>query len=216
MAATTPSIPRLGFAIAGAEVVDHAAVPTLRFDVAVESRGGHEVRSVLLDAQVRIAPRRRPYGEADQENLFHLFGPAKAWGSTLQTLLWTRTTLVIPPFSGSTVVGLPITCTYDLEVSAAHYLNALSDGDVPLEFLFSGSVFYAGPGGMLQTARISWEEEADFRMPLSLWREAMDRHFPQTAWIRLGRESFERLCAFRSREALPSWDATVEVLLRDG
>ena len=67
---------------------------------------------------------------------------------------WTRATLVVPPFSDATSVTLPVTCSYDLEVNATNYLSGLQDGEVPLEFLFSGSVFYAGPGGMLQTARI--------------------------------------------------------------
>jgi hypothetical protein len=213
VAATLPTIPRLAFAVLGAEPVEHAAVPSLRFDLRVDSVSGHDVRSVLLDVQVRIAARRRPYAVAEQKGLFDLFGPAKAWGTSLQSLQWTRTTLVVPPFEQSTVVGLPVTCTYDLEVAAARYFDALEGGDVPLEFLFSGSVFYTGAGGMLQTARISWEEEAEFRMPVRVWKATMERHFPGAAWVRLGRESFDRLSAYRTAGALPGWDAAVDALL---
>jgi len=46
-----------------------------------------------------------------------------------------------------------------------------------------------------------------------VWREAIDRHFPQSAWLRLGRERFDRLCTFRARRGLLSWDAAVDALL---
>jgi hypothetical protein len=137
------------------------------------------------------------------------------WGTTLRTLLWSRLTTVVPPFTGSTVVELPLVCTYDFEVAAARYLDALDDGIVPLELLFSGAVFYAGPDGRLQTVRISWESEAEYRMPVAVWRGVMDRHFPDAAWLRLGRGQFDRLLAFRSERALGSWDAAVDVLLEE-
>jgi hypothetical protein len=42
----------------------------------------------------------------------------------------------------------------------------------------------------------------------------MDRHFPGAAWLRLGRESFERLHAYRARQALLTWEDAVDSLLR--
>ena len=90
-------------------------------------------------------------------------------------------------------------CSYDMEVLASKYFDALEDGEVPLEFLFSGTVFYAGAGGLLQIARISWEQEAEYRLPVSVWKETMEAHFRGTAWLRLGKERFDRLCAFKSR-----------------
>ena len=38
-------------------------------------------------------------------------------------------------------------CTYDFDVSGATYLHALRDGEVPLLFLFSGTVFCRGRTG---------------------------------------------------------------------
>jgi hypothetical protein len=210
---STGSIPELRFAVLAAEPAQHAAVPTLRFKLRVESARGEPIRSVLLDAQVRIAARRRAYDSGAEERLFELFGPPSAWGTTLRTLLWTRTTLVVPPFTGSTEVELPVACTYDLEVAAARYFHALDDGDVPLEFLFSGSVFYGGEDGRLQTARLPWESEAEFRMPVAVWRQAMEQHFRGQAWLRLDRESFDRLCAFKARERLATWDDVFTRLL---
>ena len=216
MAATSPvigSAPALAFAIVGAARVEHAAAPTLAFSVRVEAPGGAAIRSVLLDVQVQIAARRRRYDAAAEERLTELFGPVKDWGSTLRNLLWTRATLIVPPFTGSTVVELPIACSYDLDVLATKYLDALAGGDVPLEFLFSGSVFYAGEGGQLQVARIAWEGDAEYRLPVAVWRETMDHHFRGTAWVRLGKDSFDRLAAYKARGTLPTWDAAIDELI---
>jgi len=204
------SVPVLGFAVEGAEPVEHAAAPTIAFAVRIESGDERPVRSVLLDVQVQIATRRRRYDEATHDRLFELFGPIEHWGTTLQALLWTRATLVVPPFTGATVVQLPIACSYDLEVAASRYFDALDGGDVPLEFLFSGTVFYGRP---LQAGRISWESEAGYRMPVALWRETMERHFPGTAWLRLPKASFDRLVAHKSRHALATWEDVVDSLL---
>jgi hypothetical protein len=204
--------PRLEFAVRGVRALRPAAVPTLAFALAIDA-GDASVRSVLLDVQLQIAATRRAYAPREQELLGELFGTPERWGRTLRTLPWLRTTLVVEPFEGATVVDLEVPCSYDLEVAAARYLAALGDGDVPLELLFSGTVFHAGPGGRLQVARIGWDSEAPARLPVAIWREAMDQHFPGVAWLRLDRERFERLVAYRARHALTSWEATVDALL---
>jgi hypothetical protein len=209
-------VPQLSFGVTDAVAERYSAAPILNFALSIERLGGGVVRSVLLDTQIQIAARQRPYGGAEQAALVELFGTPERWGTTLRTLLWTRTTLVVPPFTDSVQVTLPVACSYDLEANAANYLSGLRDGEVPLEFLFSGSVFYAGPGGMLQTARISWEQEAQYRLPVSIWREAMDRHFPGVAWLRLGRPAFDRLRAYKAEHGLRTLEDAVERLLGEG
>jgi hypothetical protein len=198
-------VPELAFAVEGAARVEHAAVPTIAFTLGVESGDERPVRSVLLDVQVQIAARRRPYDDRAHDRLFELFGPVEQWGTSLRTLPWTRTTLVVPPFTGRTTVELPIACSYDLEVAASRYFDALDGGEVPLEFLFSGTVFYGTP---LQAGRISWESEAGYRMPVALWRETMERYFRGTAWLRLPKPSFDRLTAHKSSPTPCSTRAT--------
>jgi hypothetical protein len=112
------------------------------------------------------------------------------------------------------VADMPVTCTYDLEVAATKYFHALEGGEVPLEFLFSGMVFYTGEDGRLQTERISWEKEAEFRMPVRLWKEMMEHYFPNSAWIRLHKDAFNQLYDYKVRRGLPTWEAAVEALLR--
>jgi hypothetical protein len=207
-------VPNLDFRVEGAEVPAFAAIPSLLFKLRIENLEGEPIRSVALNTQIRIAATQRHYDGAEQERLLELFGEPSRWKDTLRSLLWTHTILQVPRFSGSTVVDMPVTCTYDLEVVATKYFFALEEGDVPLEFLFSGTVFYAAEGGRLQTAWISWEKEAEFRLPVRLWKEMMERYFPNSAWIRLRKDAFAQLYDYKIRMGLPTWEATVEALLR--
>ena len=206
-------MPDLDFGVEGAEVLEFSAVPSLLFKLRIENLEEEPIRSVALNTQIRIAATQRHYGAAEQERLVELFGEPSRWKDTLRSLLWTHTVLQVPPFSGSTVVDMPVPCTYDLEVVAAKYFYALVEGEVPLEFLFSGTVFYAGEGGRLQVARISWEKEAEFRLPIRLWKEMMEHYFPNSAWIRLRKDAFDRLYDYKVRRGLPTWEAAVEALL---
>jgi hypothetical protein len=109
-----------------------------------------------------------------------------------------------------------VPCSYDLHVAASRYFDGLDGGVVPLEFLFSGTVFAAGPGGMLQATRISWEADAEYPFPVALWQETMERYFRGTAWLRLRKDAFDRLAAYKSRRALATWeDAIVSLLERE-
>ena len=67
--------------------------------------------------------------------------------------------------------------------------------------------------GALQVSRISWAAEAAYRLPVRVWREAIDAHFPDSAWLRLDRDASDRLAAFKASRTLPSWEAALDVLL---
>src|SRR3954469_9904792 len=110
-AATTAE---LAFAVEGAERLEHAAVPTLRFALRITAPEGVAIRSVLLDTQIQIAARRRGYDKGAGGKRCGLFGPPPGWGSPLRTLPWTRVPSVVPPFTGSTLVDVPVPCSYDL------------------------------------------------------------------------------------------------------
>jgi hypothetical protein len=206
-------VPDLSFEVVDAEVLPFAAVPSLLFKLRVENLEDEPVRSVALNTQIRISATQRHYEAGEQERLLELFGEPSRWKDTLRSLLWTHTVLQVPPFSTSTVVDMPVPCTYDLEVVAAKYFHALQDGEVPLEFLFSGTVFYTEERGWLQTARISWEKEAEFRLPVRLWKEMIEHYFPNSAWIRLRRDAFDLLYDYKVRRGFPTWEAAVEALV---
>lgn len=205
--------PELSFRVEDVAPLTPAVVPTLCFRLAIDAAGPQPIRSVMLQTQLQIAARRRGYDTATEGQLFELFGEPERWGTTLRTLPWAQVATVVPGFSASTTIDLAVPCTYDFEVTASRYLLALPDGDVPLELLFSGTLFYADGDGRLQAGQISWNQEASYAMPIAVWREAMDRHFPGCGWLRVGAESFARLASYRSRHALATWDDVVESLL---
>jgi hypothetical protein len=205
--------PALSFAVSSAEPVRYAAVPTVSFGLRIESDA--EINALMLSAQIRIAAPARAYDEATQARLVDLFGDPTGWGRTLRSLLWTHATLLVPAFAGETVVDLPVGCTYDFDVAATKYFHALADGDVPLEFLFSGTAFYTEDGA-LRTARISWESESRYRLPIAVWKEAVEGCFPGTAWLRMRRDVFDRLAAFRTERMLPTWESVIDELLEGG
>lgn len=206
-------MPDLDFRVVGARAEAHATAPTVLFALELETGAGTAIRSLTLDIQLRLAALRRGYDDAERERLGEIFGASHRWGDTLRNLFWTSESLTVPPFTGETSVELPVACTYDFEVATAQYFHALGDGEVPVEFLFSGTVFHRTPEGALRAARIPWEKEARLAMPVRVWREAMDASFPNAAWIRLRRDIFDRLRDFRAGAAIPRWDETVEELL---
>lgn len=208
-------MPDLQFRVEAARVLEYAAQPSLQFDLHVENTRGESVRSVMLNTQIRIVANRRHYTDAEENALAGVFGDPRRWTDTLRSFLWTHTVTLIPSFTGSTVVHMPVVCTYDFDVASAKYFHALEGGEIPLEFLFSGTVFYAAERG-LQVAQISWDKETSFRLPVSLWKAMMGHYFPNSAWVRLRQDVFDRLYAYRTRMGLPTWEAALEDLLRAG
>lgn len=206
-------MPDLNFHVESADVLEFAATPSLLFRLRIENRGEEPIRSITLGTQIRIAANRRQYAAEEKERLWEVFGQADGWGKTLHSLLWTHTTIQVPAFTGSVVVEMPVPCTYDFEVVSAKYFHSLEEGDVPLEFLFSGTAFYAGDRG-LQAIQISWEKEAQFKMPVRLWKQMMEHYFPNSAWLRLQKDVFDRLYRYKARTGLPTWEGALERLLQ--
>lgn len=206
-------MPELKFSVEGAEAVPFAAAPTLALKLRITDSSGAQIYSVILSSQVRIEATRRRYGEEERKRLVDLFGDPSRWGETLRSLLWTNASVNVPPFTGSVLVDLQLPCTYDFNLQMTKYFEGLESGEVPLTLLFSGSVFFAGPGGALQVTRVSWSEEAGYRMPVSVWKDVMRLYYPNTAWLSLRKDVFDRLAAYRSQRGLPSWEQAVESLL---
>jgi hypothetical protein len=204
--------PVLSISVVGADPVEYAAVPTLGFQARVETADARGVQSIVLHAQIRIAAATRPYSADEQRRLVELFGAPAEWGRSLRSLLWTHAAVRVPAFGSSASVHIPVACTYDFEVVAAKYLDALSDGEIPLEFLFSGTVFYLDED-RLRAAQIPWQTEAQYRLPVAVWRETMDHYFPHSAWLRLGQDTFDRLYAYKSGHTLATWDDAVHAVL---
>lgn len=208
-------MPDLEFAVDSVSVVGGSLTPLLSFDLRVAEMDGGDVDTVVLSCQIMIDAVRRPYAAGEQEALLDLFGAPSRWGTTLKTMLWTHASMTVPAFSGETVAKLQVPASFDLSLAAAKYFFALEDGEVPLTFQFSGTVFYRDLDGFLAIDRIAWTKEARFRLPVSVWHDLTEQHYPDGAWLCLRRDVFDRLYRYRSRRGSATWEAVVEELLEN-
>ena len=208
-------MPDLNFQIEGAERVAHAAAPLMVFKLRITNAvdAGEPIQTVALRCQIQIESPRRRYSAEEQEHLLDLFGEPERWGQTLRTMLWTHASVIVPPFEGSALVDLPVPCTFDFNVAAAKYFAGLEDGEVPLLLLFSGTIFYETQEGALQVSQIPWEKETKYRLPVRVWQEMMDTYYPNSAWLCLRRDVFDRLYQYKMRGGIPTWEQALENLL---
>ncbi|GAB2782016.1 DUF6084 family protein [Streptomyces chlorus] len=199
------------FTCTGVRADPYAAGPTLVFRLRITASPGTRVHALALRCQIRIEPARRGYGDAEAEALADLFGERSRWGSSLHPVQFAHVPVMVQGFTGETETDLVVPCTYDMDIASSRYFHALEEGEVPLLMLFSGTAF-TGAGGF-QVEPVPWDREATVRMPVKTWQEMVEQHFPGSGWIRLPRDAMDALLAYRSRQALPSWQATVEHLL---
>lgn len=207
-------MPDLNFKLEEAAVVPFAIAPTLALKLRISNADPAEaIHTVALRCQIQIDVTRRRYAAEEQASMRDLFGEPERWSQTLRSLLWTHVSVVVPGFTGSTVAELPIHCTFDFNVAVTKYVEGLTGGEIPLNLLFSGTVFYAGPDEVLQVAPISWEKEARFSLPVKVWREMMDAYYPNTAWLNLRRDVFDRLYQYKMQQGIPTWEQALESVL---
>ena len=196
----------------GARAERYSAVPSLTLCLQISETTGQPVDAIALRCQIRIEPQRRRYGEAEAERLHDLFGDTSRWADTLKPLQFTTVAVMVPGFSGRTELDLPVPFTYDLEIASTRYFASLDDGAAPLLLLFSGTVF-ATVDGRLQVQQVPWSKEISCGLPAKVWRESVDAHFPDSAWVTMRRDTLDELMRFKTRHALPTWDATLRALL---
>ena len=202
------------FGCTGATAERYAATPTVTFSLTITERSGVRVHAIALRCQIRIEPHRRRYSAAEAQRLHDLFGDPSRWAETVKPIQLATITTMVPAFAAVTEVDLPVPCTYDLEVASARYLQGLDDGAIPLLLLFSGTVFVATEEGF-SVELVPWSAEATYRMPVSVWHDLVNLHFPGRAWLPCGRETLDALSAFKAKHALPTWDATLSALLAE-
>ena len=207
-------MPELAFDCTGARADKYAVAPAMAITVRISETSGERIEAIALRCQIRVEPARRHYTDAEAERLHDLFGDRERWADTLRPMQFTTVSVMVPGFTGSTDVDLPVPLTYDMEIGATRYFAGLEGGEVPLLLLFSGTVF-GGHGGQLSVTQVPWSKEAAYRLPVSIWREAIDAHFPNSAWLRLSTATFDELLRFKMARGLPTWEATIQALLAD-
>lgn len=198
----------LSFGCLGVRPEPHSAAPTLIFRLRIRESTGADIRAIALRCQLRIEPAQRAYSDAEAQRLTDLFGARERWAATLRPLQFATVTAMVPAFRGGTEIDLPVPCSYDLEVACGRYFQALDLGEVPLLLLFTGTVFTAA-----EVEMVRWDRECAARMPVPVWRQLMDGHFPDSGWLRLRRDTLSELEAYRRGRALTGWDETIRVLM---
>jgi hypothetical protein len=207
-------MPDLSFKIEQASVVPFAVAPTIAFQLRINNAmTGQMIHTVALRCQIQIEVTRRRYTPEEQASMRDLFGEPERWGQTLRTLLWTHASVVVPSFRDNTLTDLNVPCTFDFNVATTKYFEGLTSGEIPLHFLFSGTVFYADGEDVLQVAPISWEQEAKYKLPVKVWREMMDSYYPNTVWLNLRRDAFDRLYQYKAGRGILTWEQALESML---
>lgn len=206
-------MPELQFKIEGSEAVAHAAVPMLALKLRITNQPPEQaIHSITLRCQVQIEPTRRRYTPPEQELLRDLFGEPERWSRTVRSMLWMNTTVAVPAFTGSTLVDLELPCSFDFNVATTKYFHALQTGEIPLCILYSGTVFYPGDGGALQVAHIPWDRENNYGFPAATWNQMMEAYYPNSAWLRLERDTFDRLYQYKVRHGILTWEKLLDRL----
>ena len=206
----------LAFDCIAARAERYAAVPIFTLTLRISETSGQRVETIAFRCQIRIEPARRRYSSEEAHKLNDLFGDTERWADTLRPMQFVTVSTMVPSFSGAMETELPIPLTYDMEVGSARYFASLDAGEIPLLLLFSGTLFTV-VDGRIQVQQVPWSKEAAYRLPVSVWREAIDAHFPNSAWIKMSRQTMADLQRFKSAHALPTWDLTLaELLARAG
>jgi hypothetical protein len=205
--------PGLELTIGGVHAVPHAAAPTLRFTLEVEDASEREIFMAGLSVQIQIEPAKRSYDAEEREKLTELFGDPHRWSTTAQRMHWTSESVLLPSFTGSTTAQIEVLCNYDVELAAAKYFHSVDDGEIPLAFHFNGSVYYSSDGGRLQVVQVPWDTTADFKMPVSVWREMIDSYYPYRGWVPVHLDTLDAIQRLKARLGAPTFDAAVTELL---
>jgi hypothetical protein len=204
----------LVFDCTGAGTDRFAAYPSMYLNLRVSETTGQRIEAIALRCQIRIEPARRRYTEEEAERLNDLFGDTQRWADTLKPVQFSTVSTMVPGFTGSIDIELPVPLTYDMEIGATRYFAGLEGGEVPLLLLFSGTVFSVADGKMSVT-QVPWSKECSYRLPVSIWRAAIDAHFPNAAWIKLSRLTFDELLSYKMAKGLPTWEAAILALLSE-
>ena len=142
-------MPDLDFRIESAAPVPFAAAPLLAFRIAVtNAHSGEAIFSVALRCQIQIEVTRRRYTRAGPGASARSVRRAGALGpDAAQHALDQRQRHGFRHSPGSTTVEVQVPCTFDFNVAATKYFHGIENGEIPLCFLFSGTVFYDGGDG---------------------------------------------------------------------
>jgi|SRR5581483_1405639 len=207
-------MPDLSFEVLAASPAADMVTPAMTFQMRVANAfPDQQIDAVLLRFQLRIEVARRRYTPQEQAQLASLFDRPERWNETLRPITWITTAMNLPGFRGAMPFTLTAPCPSDFTAATPQYFHGLEAGEVPLAFLFSGTVFHTPQGHTMQAAPISWDKEARFRLPVATWKQAMDLYYPDAAFLHLRRDVFDGLYQYKVRAGITTFDEAIERML---
>lgn len=207
-------MPDLSFEVLSAAPAADMITPAMTFQIRVSNAfPDQQIDAVLLRCQLRIDVARRRYTPQEQAQLANLFDRPERWSDTLRPITWMTTAMNLPGFRSAAPFSLTAPCPVDFTTATPQYFHGLAAGEVPLTFLFSGTVFHTPDGHSMQAAPISWDKEARFRLPVAIWKQAMDLYYPNAAFLHLRRDVFDGLYEYKVRAGLATFDEAIERML---
>ena len=205
----------LDFEVLGAEPDRYAADPVLVFKLRVKENEGEVIQSVSLRCQIMIEPQRRRYTRDEEYRLLAMFGETPRWGSTVKPFLWTHATTILPGFTGTIDVNLPVsapTTSRSPRPSTCTRWRAATCRST----CCSPAWCSPRPRTASRPSPSPGTRRPASRFPGSTWRTMMDVFFPGTGWLRIPRSTLDRLERFKTVRGLHSWDHILETLLTGG
>jgi len=186
--------------------------PTLLFKLRITETSGVRIHAVALRIQIRMDPARRQYTDAEAELLVDVFGDRTRWGDTLKAMQFANASVMVPSFTGSIDIDIPVPVTYDLEVATGKYMHALTGDPIVMALMFNGTIFGKSDNGFW-VEQVPWHAETPCHMKVNVWRDLMDHYFPDSGWLRLRCDTLDALTRFKAARGLATWDETVVALI---
>ena len=153
-------------------------------DAVPTERSGVRVHAVALRCQVRVEPLRRRYSDHEAARVVDLFGDRPRWGQTMQPLQLAFLAQVLPGFTGAA----RSTSRCRAATTSRSPPTSTSPGSRRATCrccCCSAAGLHRRRRASISVEPVPWHKEAPVRLPVAVWREAMDAHFPEQAWLRL-------------------------------
>ncbi|MGH9272238.1 MAG: DUF6084 family protein [Ilumatobacteraceae bacterium] len=205
-------MPELTFDVLDAHPDVYGTDPTILFNLRITETSGDPIHTMMVRVQIQIDAQLRKYDPEERANLVELFGEPERWGETLRPFNWTHASTMLNGFRGAMETELAVPVTYDFDIAAAKYLHGLREGNIPLSFLFSGTVISRGATGYAVT-QIPWHKECTFPLPVATWRRTVDLYWPGGGWMRVRRDTLDALQAYKVEHGFNDWDAVLGSLI---
>src|ERR1700760_2909185 len=131
-----PEVADLTFDCIGAQAERYAVMPTISLALRISETSGQRIDTIALRCQIRIEPSRRRYTPEEEDGRRDLFGEPPGWPDTLKPMQFTNVSAMVPRFTGSTELQLPVNFSYDLEIGSGRDFASLGSGGTPPVLLF--------------------------------------------------------------------------------